>query len=208
MTRTISRRRTFALGAGAAALPLVARAQNAPLGYGFAGPRADLDLDLLPTADCGIETAAQADGPFYTPLTPHRSDLTLAGELGTPLILAGLVMTPDCQPVAGAVMDFWHCDDAGVYDNQGFRYRGHQFTDASGTYRLRTIRPGKYPARTQHIHTKMQGPETQRLTTQIYFPDRLEENANDRVYRDNLLMGLRRTPEGWLARFDFVLAAA
>ena len=60
-------------------------------------------------------------------------------------------MTPDCQPIAGAVMDFWHCDDAGVYDNAGFRYRGHQFTDASGAYRLRTIRPGKYPARTQHI---------------------------------------------------------
>ena len=208
MTRTISRRTTFALGAGAAAVPLVARAQNAPLGYGFAGPRADLNLDLAPTAECGIETAAQADGPFYSPLTPHRSDLVEPDGLGTPLILAGLVMTQDCQPVAGAVMDFWHCDDAGVYDKAGFRYRGHQFTDASGAYQLRTIRPGKYPARTQHIHIKMQGPGTRRLTTQIYFPDRLAENAVDRGYRDVLVMALRQTVDGWVARFDFVLAAA
>ena len=208
MTRALSRRTAFALGAGAAALPLVARAQDAPLGYGFGGPLADLDLDLAPTAECGIETAAQADGPFYIPLTPHRSDLIQTDGLGTPLILAGLVMTPDCQPIAGAVMDFWHCDDAGVYDNAGFRYRGHQFTDASGAYRLRTIRPGKYPARTQHIHIKMQGPETQRLTTQIYFPDRPEENAVDRVYRDDLVMALRQSADEWVARFDFVLAAA
>jgi protocatechuate 3,4-dioxygenase beta subunit len=189
-------------------LPIAARAQDAPLGYAFAGAADDLGLRLQPTLACELQTAAQADGPFYTPTTPLRGDLIEPDTTGTPLILEGLVMTGDCQPVAGAVMDFWHCDEDGVYDNERFRYRGHQFTDSSGAFRLRTIRPGKYPARTEHIHIKMQGPGTQRLTTQIYFPDRPQENFLDRVYRDDLLMVLRRTPEGWLARFDFVLGAA
>ena len=105
-------------------------------------------------------------------------------------------------------MDFWHCDEDGVYDNEIYNYRGHQFTDASGGYRLLTVRPGKYPARTEHIHIKMQGSGTQRLNIQIYFPDRPEENFVDRVYRDDLLTLLRRTTDGWVGRFDFVLAAA
>ena len=208
MARTFSRRAALGVGAAAAALPLVARAQDAPLGYVFRGPAADAGLGLRPTATCGTQTAAQADGPFYTPNTPERVSLAEPDSLGTPMVLEGLVLTPDCRPVAGAVLDFWHCDEAGVYDNQGFRYRGHQFTDAAGAYRLATIRPGKYPARTQHIHVKMQGPATRWLTTQLYFPDRPEENFRDRIYRDELVMLLRRTPEGWTARFDFVLTPA
>ena len=35
-----------------------------------------------------------------------------------------------------------------------------------------------------------------------------EENFRDRIYRDELVMLLRRTPEGWTARFDFVLTPA
>ena len=30
-----------------------------------------------------------------------------------------------------------------LIDNQGFRYRGHQFTDADGRYRLETIVPAR-----------------------------------------------------------------
>ena len=208
MVRTFTRRAAIGVGAGAAVLPLVSRAQDAPLGYAFRGPAADIGVTLRPTASCGVQTAAQTDGPFYTPQTPGRADLAEPGGPGTPFVLQGLVLTSDCRPVAGAVLDFWHCDEAGVYDNEGFRYRGHQFTDAAGAYRLETIRPGKYPARTEHIHVKMQGPETRRLTTQLYFPDRLEENFLDRIFRNDLLIALQRTVDGWNARFDFVLTPA
>ncbi len=59
-------------------------------------------------------------------------------------------------PLANALLDFWQCDDAGVYDTRGFKLRGNQFTDAEGRYRLDTIVPGLYPGRTRHIHVKLQ----------------------------------------------------
>jgi protocatechuate 3,4-dioxygenase beta subunit len=40
-----------------------------------------------------------------------------------------VVLTRACRPVAGALGDLWHADAAGVYDNKGFRLRGHVFTD-------------------------------------------------------------------------------
>src|SRR5262249_59582752 len=54
----------------------------------------------------------------------------------------------DCRPLAGALLDFWQADDDGSYDNQGFRLRGHQFTDAQGRYLLSTIVPAAYAGRT------------------------------------------------------------
>ena len=110
--------------------------------------------------------------------------------------------------MAGAVIDIWHSDEQGRYDNRGFRYRGYQFTDAAGAFRFVTIRPVRYPGRTPHIHVKVQGETTRLLTTQLYFPDLGEANARDRIFRDDLLMSLDRVGAGWQARSDFVLAPA
>ena len=105
-------------------------------------------------------------------------------------MLQGLVLTPDCRPVAGAAVDLWHCDERGRYDNSGFRYRGHQFTDAAGAFRFETIRPGHYTGRTPHFHVKVQGERTRALTTQLYFPDLRRRNAGDFIYREELLLRL------------------
>ena len=64
---------------------------------------------------------------------------------GQPIELVGFVLTRGCKPVPGALVDLWHADDEGDYDNSGFRLRGHQFADAEGRYRFRTIVPGSYP---------------------------------------------------------------
>ena len=61
---------------------------------------------------------------------------------GTRIVLTGRVLSPGCKPLAGALLDFWHADDSGEYDNQGYRCRGHQFTDTDGRYRLETVVPG------------------------------------------------------------------
>lgn len=124
-------------------------------------------------------------------------------------MLQGIVLTPDCRPVANAVIDFWHCDEAGVYDTRGFKYRGHQFTDANGVYRLETIKPPPYPGRTPHIHAKLQGQRTRLLTTQVYFPDEAAANARDGIFRRTLLIAQRTLADGTLeGRFDFVLSPA
>jgi protocatechuate 3,4-dioxygenase beta subunit len=87
------------------------------------------------------------------------------GIEGRHLVLSGLAMTTGCVPLSRAVLDFWHADASGEYDNSGFRLRGHQFTDDHGRYRLETIVPGVYPGRTRHIHVKVHAPGTRILTS-------------------------------------------
>ncbi len=206
-------RRSVAAGlaagaAGTAATLFLAGARSTPLGYDFRGPAADRGLGLAPPSDCTPGTVGQTEGPYYTPSTPRRADLRAPGSGGEPLVLRGLVLTPDCRPVPGAVVDLWHCDERGRYDNSGFRYRGHQFTDSAGAFRFETIRPGHYTGRTPHFHVKVQGARTRLLTTQLYFPDLAEANRRDFIYRQGLAMRLGRAGGAWRARFDFVLAPA
>jgi len=125
---------------------------------------------------------------------------------GTRLAVSGRTLDTAGNPIGRALLDFWHCDAAGVYDNAGYRLRGHQFADAQGAYRLETIVPGVYPGRTRHIHVKVQPPGRAVLTTQLYFPGE-PANARDRIFNAALLMDVGDEPDGGkAARFDFVFA--
>ena len=105
----------------------------------------------------------------------------------------------------GALVDLWHADERGEYDNAGFRYRGHLFTDGEGRYRFRTILPALYPGRTRHYHVKVQAPQRPVLTTQLYFPADEAANRRDGLFRRELLMRVAEAGDGLAARFDFVL---
>jgi protocatechuate 3,4-dioxygenase beta subunit len=163
---------------------------------------------LLPvTSQCseGDEpTPRQTEGPYFTPNSPERTNLVEDGMKGERIALAGFVLDRRCRPVAGALLDLWHCDAAGVYDNDGYRLRGHQFSDAQGRFVFETIVPGKYPSRTRHYHVKVQAPGQKLLTTQLYFPGE-PGNDGDRIFDPTLLLDipLGRGPN--LARYDFVL---
>jgi protocatechuate 3,4-dioxygenase beta subunit len=164
---------------------------------------------LPPTPACGDDddddvTPPQTEGPFYTPNTPERRSLIEAGITGTPMVLTGYVLSTGCQPVSGALLDFWHADDGGSYDNVGFKLRGHQFADADGRFQLDTIVPGLYPGRTRHFHVKVQAPNQPVLTTQLYFPDE-PDNARDGIFNPDLLMAVQDAGEGKQATFNFVL---
>lgn len=161
---------------------------------------------LPPTPACGDDddddlTLAQTEGPYYTPNTPQRTSFLEPGITGMPLLVTGYVLSTNCTPIPEALVDFWHCDSAGVYDNIGYKLRGHQFTDSAGSYRLETILPGIYPGRTRHIHVKVQAPNQPVLTTQLYFPNE-PGNATDRIYRPQLEVMYHGTGE---AAFNFVL---
>ena len=162
---------------------------------------------LPPTPACGDDddvTPPQTEGPFFTPSSPERASLLEPGMAGTTMILTGYVLSTDCAPIPNALLDFWHADDAGVYDNAGYKLRGHQFTDSRGVYTLETIVPGIYPGRTRHIHVKVQSPYGPVLTTQLYFPDE-PQNASDGIYNPALLMTIQDAAEGKNASFNFVL---
>jgi protocatechuate 3,4-dioxygenase beta subunit len=166
---------------------------------------AQAPLPLTPACHDGDEaTLRQTEGPFFKPSSPERVELLETGIAGQPIELVGFVLSRACKPHAGALLDFWQADDKGRYDNSGFRLRGHQFADAEGRYRLRTIVPGLYPGRTRHIHVKVQPSGSRVLTTQLYFPGE-SQNRSDGLFRKELLVRTAKNA-GWLAgRFDFVV---
>lgn len=171
-------------------------------------PRAFAQAPALPpTPACTDDddvTPRQTEGPFYKPRSPERTSLLEPGSTGTPIVLTGYVLSRRCQPIARALLDFWHADDRGQYDNQGSRFRGHQFTDEAGRYHLETIVPGLYPGRTRHFHVKVQAPNRPILTTQLYFPAE-PHNARDRIFNSALLMAIQDTADGKVGMFHFIL---
>ncbi|MEU5877537.1 dioxygenase [Spirillospora sp. NPDC047279] len=184
-----------AVGLGALALPAVMDAAPA---------RA---RSLPPTATCddGDEpTRPQTEGPYFKPNSPQRTSLIAAGTVGTRLTVTGFVYTMSCRPVGRALLDFWQADHYGRYDNAGYRFRGHQYTDATGRFALTTIVPGLYPGRTRHIHVKVQAPYQRVLTSQLYFPNE-PRNQTDTIFDPTLVMDVQDVPGGRAATFDFVL---
>ncbi len=153
------------------------------------------------TPPCGRSTPPQIAGPFFTPQSPERSSLIEPSMKASRMRLMGQVVDAHCQPVPGALLDFWQCDDRGEYDNQGYRLRGHQVADRKGQFVLDTLVPGAYPGRTPHLHVRVQRRGGQILTTQLYLPGH-PGNAGDFLFDPRLLM-LARGSDFY---FQFVLA--
>jgi protocatechuate 3,4-dioxygenase beta subunit len=148
--------------------------------------------------DC-VVTPAETEGPYFVDEKLNRSDIrvdpaTGAISDGLPLRLDLNVMRREgasCAPLAGAVVDVWHCDAAGVYsdvNDPGFVtvgrkfLRGYQVTDAQGKVEFMTIYPGWYQGRTVHIHFKIRSdPAAQRgyeFTSQLYFDDAVTDRVH------------------------------
>ena len=159
--------------------------------------RSFLKNTALGTVAFGISTAASAkgfkskkdivecdpttldyygEGPFYSDNPPmiEGNKLVSSNEPGERMIISGRVLNLDCnQFIPNTIIDVWHADDAGQYDNQGFRLRGFTKTNAQGFYLFETIKPGKYlngnAFRPAHIHYKITPPSFDTLITQLYF---------------------------------------
>jgi protocatechuate 3,4-dioxygenase beta subunit len=186
---TPSRRHMLLAAAVAPLLPRAALAQGAPL-----------------TPACGRATARQTAGPFFKPSSPLRESLLEKSSSGERLVVSGRVLSAACTPVASALLDFWHADEFGEYDNRGFRYRGHQLSGADGSWRLETILPAEYPGRARHIHVNVQAPGRRVLTTQLYFPERFGHHQ-DSLYRSALELKISKKQDLLDGRFDFVVEA-
>jgi protocatechuate 3,4-dioxygenase beta subunit len=169
------------------------------------GSLAQAPLSSTPECrDSDEVTLRQTEGPYFKPSSPERAELVEAGMAGQPIELVGFVLSRACKPLPGALLDFWQADDKGQYDNSGFRLRGHQFADAEGRYRLRSIMPGAYVGRTRHIHVKVQPSGGRLLTTQLYFPGD-PKNRSDGLFRRELLLRMTKNAGLLAGRFDFVL---
>jgi protocatechuate 3,4-dioxygenase beta subunit len=153
-------------------------------------------LTLTPTVE---------EGPYYTPGSPLRKKIAGPGTVGKKLTVTGRVLDPQGNLLAHAWLDFWHADGEGVYDNDGFNLRGHQYTDKAGRYRLETVRPRFYLSRAPHVHVKVRAAEgSPILTTQLYFPGE-KRNKTDSIFEPGTVMDVSDVPGGQKATFDFVV---
>jgi protocatechuate 3,4-dioxygenase beta subunit len=145
---------------------------------------------------------AETEGPYFVDEKLNRSDIRSdpsdgSIKTGTPLELTfnvSQLAKNSCAPLAGAVVDVWHCDAEGVYsdvrdprffDTRGKKFlRGYQVTDASGKATFKTIYPGWYEGRTVHIHftvrTNPAGASAHEFTSQIYFDDAM----NNKIFEN------------------------
>lgn len=161
---------------------------------------------LQPTPSCGSgePTPRQTAGPYYKPSSPQRRDLRKGISRGEPIDLSGHVLDNRCRPVGDAIVEIWHADDGGRYDNSGFRLRGWQRTDSSGRWAFDTIVPRFYSVRTAHFHFRVQRADGRPLVTQLYFPDH-PRNSQDGIFDPRLLMTMAQAGKTRTGQFDFVL---
>ena len=156
-------------------------------------------------------TADNIEGPFFKDGAPGRRVLVKDGDRGTRLALGGLVLGAGCAPLVGAVMEIWHADHRGDYDNDGYRFRGRLKSDADGRWAVSTIVPGRYlngrRYRPSHIHVKLAADGHRPLTTQLYFEgDPYIEG--DPFVVSSLIMPIAKHDGGVRCAFDFVLERA
>jgi len=135
-------------------------------------------------------------GPFYKRLTPVNNILRAAGDPGLPLTLSGQVVDARGEIVPDATIEIWQTNHHGLYDIDGYRYRGKQTVDTKGAYSFESVIPGHYPDKTrvcQHVHYLVMAPGHKALVTQLYFAtDPVFEGDPQRNYAREPLL---QTPE-------------
>jgi protocatechuate 3,4-dioxygenase beta subunit len=163
-------------------------------------------------------TPQETYGPYYPVQIPaeNDADLTrLTGRTGVArgqvITLSGRVLRVDGSPVSDARIEIWQANAAGRYahpvdtnpapldpDFQGVAVLK---SNASGEYRIRSIKPGPYPTpagsmRTPHVHFDVMSP-SYKLVTQMYFPD---EPLNEKDILISTMSGRERDPAAVICR--------
>jgi catechol 1,2-dioxygenase len=194
-----------------------------------------------------VEEVANADregskgtieGPYYVPDAPELpAECTLEmrdDEPGTPLLFQGQVRGVDGTPLAGAVVDIWHADDAGFYAQfapglPDWLFRARVTADSEGRFFINTMQPAPYQIPTDgscgrliaaagwhawrpaHSHLKVSAPGHRLITTQLYFQggEYVDTDIADAVKPELMLAPTPRADgAGNEVTYDFVLDPA
>jgi protocatechuate 3,4-dioxygenase beta subunit len=179
-------------------------------------------------------TPDQILGPYFpigcTPV--QKDDLTTIEGVdgvaqGEIIEIAGRILNRHGEPVRGVGLTIWQANTFGRYAHSNdanpapldpnFVGCADIRSDNDGAYRIKTVKPGAYPAgpdwtRPPHIHFEVHG-QFERLITQMYFPGE-PLNSCDRLLnaalRPDLLIATypsRQGPPGLrVLNFDIVLS--
>lgn len=158
-------RRTVLIATGATAATLAVGAAATP----EAPTTGTADTgDTAPVAAAAVCTLTKemTEGPYYLDGQLVRADIR-EDKTGFPLVLTLTVVDDDtCAPLAGALVEIWHCDALGEYSgfvgnnghdepDNGTFLRGAVLSNSSGVARITTVYPGWYRGRCIHIHLKV-----------------------------------------------------
>ncbi|WP_062221048.1 dioxygenase family protein [Aureimonas sp. D3] len=162
-------------------------------------------------------TPNTSTGPFYradVPVLPFGADISRDGK-GEPLLVEGRVQDLDGRGLSGALVEVWHANAKGLYENQDpdhqpeHNLRGRFRTDGQGRFRFASVKPGgtTLPTggpvgrlaerlglrlnRPAHIHFRVSAAGFQTLTTQIF-------DKADAAVRDDAIFGVK---PGLMAEF-------
>ena len=151
------------------------------------------------------KTQRDQEGPYYKEGAPLK---TLIETNGDALTITGTILkASDCStPVSNAIIDVWHCDKNGKYDNDGFKCRGLVKSDSQGRYSFKTIFPPSYGSRPRHIHIKVRAEGFTELTSQIYFKgDPHIQNDFARNADASRVLSLAKADHSLHGRFDIYI---
>jgi protocatechuate 3,4-dioxygenase beta subunit len=188
------------------------------------------------TLDFGGEplplTPSQTEGPYYPVEKPtdRDNDLTQVASSSTPargevVLLSGRLIDEMGRPIAEAVIEIWQTDANGIYlhpndpgvanRDPNFQSYGEAVTGTDGSFNFRTIRPGFYGGRPEHIHVKVKLNGLELLTTQFYFAgdERLGSDAIASGAGSSVVLVLQPGSDAqgnlvWTASQDIILAAS
>jgi hydroxyquinol 1,2-dioxygenase len=178
-------------------------------------------------------TESTVFGPFFVDGAPRyeNGDDLANGAPGESCLVTGRVLSTSGEPIAGARIDVWQADDAGLYDVQyddltDARGRGHLFSDSEGRFWFRTVHPtpysiptdgpvgrllraaGRSPMRPAHIHFRIAADGYETLTTHVFAAGDpfLDTDAVFGV-KESLVAPFVASEDGhWGMEYDFVLA--
>jgi protocatechuate 3,4-dioxygenase beta subunit len=172
-------------------------------GFGFLGMAlvvpSILKADKNSVESACTVTRTETVGPFPThnPASFIKKNI-IGNRIGVPCAIEITIknINQNCNPLAGVLVDIWHCDKDGYYSEYGGAgnplqtldmtaehfLRGRQITDANGLAAYTSIFPGWYDGRSTHIHVHVYTASGQSLlSTQIAYP----EGANSAVVQVN-----------------------
>ncbi|MEN9489038.1 MAG: hypothetical protein RL494_1303 [Bacteroidota bacterium] len=152
----------------------------------------DADDSSKPGSCTVSPTETKGPFPILTPTQLVRASI-IGNRTGIALLITLTIQdkSNSCTPLAGVLVDIWHCDKDGNYSQYGGTpmqttnytsetfLRGRQTTDSNGKVSFISIFPGWYSGRAPHIHLEvLTSNGISLLVSQIAFP----KNICDTVY--------------------------
>lgn len=129
--------------------------------------------------DSCMVSPSETKGPFpiLTPTQLIKSSI-IGDRTGVALLMTYTItdQSNGCTPLAGVLVDVWHCDKDGNYSQynsftSASFLRGRQTTDSNGQVSFLSIFPGWYSGRAPHIHLEvLTAGGSSLLVTQVAFP--------------------------------------